>query len=231
VATVEPIDTATCCADHIEHQMLPFEAWSTSYAIAPPPAALGGNDEAVYRITAALDGTELQWCPLRPQGAPVVADGLVAYAFQSSKPFTVRSKDPKRPISITQFLESNRTLDEAGKPGDPAMIAIPAAAQFQYKYVFAVPEGYAYDFVTIVARGAGKIELDGMPIDDGELSDLAVIDGVMHRYVHRAVDAGPHRVESEVAIGITVVGYDEAVSFGFPGGVGLRVIASSPPQG
>lgn len=231
VATVEPIELAECCADHLEHQMLPFEAWSTSYAVAPPPGPTGGDDRAVYRITAALDDTELQWCPLRPEGAPVVADALRHYAFESSKPFTVRSKDPDKPIAITQFLESNRAIDDAGQPGDPSMIAVPAAAQFQYKYVFAVPGGYAHGFVTIVSRGAGTITLDGEPLDEDELSDLAVIDGVMHRYVHRELEAGAHRVEAEVAIGITVVGYDQAVSFGFPGGVGLRVIASSPPQG
>jgi hypothetical protein len=214
VATVEPASTTRCCADHLEHQMLPFEAWSTRYAIAPPPAPDGGNDPAVYRVVAALDGTELQWCPLRPEGAPVIADGLRTYTFVSSKPFSVRSTDPERPFSITQFLESHEAVDTGREHGDPAMIAVPAAGQFQYKYVFAVPAGYAENFVTVVSRGAGTIELDGAAVSDQDFADLAVVDGLMHRYAHRDLAAGRHLIESDV-----------------PGGVGLRVIASSPPQG
>ncbi len=231
VATVEPIDAQQCCADHLEHQMLPFEAWSTGYAVAPPPSPNGGDDPAVYRITGAFDGTELQWCPLRPQGAPVVIDGLETQTFVSSKPFTVESRDPEKPIAITQFLESNSAIAPGGQPGDPAMISLPAAAQFQYKYVFAVPPGYSHNFVTIVSRGSGTIDIDGDLIAKDEASNLAVIDGVMYRYVHRAITDGSHRIEADLPIGITVVGYDTAVSFGFPGGVGLKVIAATPPQG
>jgi hypothetical protein len=232
VATVEPIEALACCADHLEHQMLPFEAWSTGYAIAPPPSPNGGNDRAIYRITSAFDETQLIFCPGRPQGAPAQMQGLQTAVFESSRAFTVKSADPNKPIAVTQFLESNQALaGQNGQPGDPAMISLPAAQQFQTKYVFAVPKGYEANFVTVVARGSGDIELDGEVIDSDAFTDLAVIDGVMHTYLHRSLTDGPHRIEADVPIGITVVGYDTAVSFGFPGGVGLRVIAPTPPQG
>lgn len=232
VATVEPIEELDiCCADHLEHQMLPFEAWSDGYAVAPPASPNTGNDPAVYRITAAFDDTELVWCPARPEGAPWTLHGLQTDKFESSKPFTVKSRDPEKPIAITQFLESNSAIMKGGRPGDPAMISLPAAAQFQYKYVFAVPKGYSHNYVTVVARGTGDLELDGEVVPAEDFTNLAVIDGVMHTYVHRAVEDGSHRIEADVPIGITVVGYDDAVSFGFPGGVGLKVIAPTPPQG
>jgi hypothetical protein len=230
VATVEPIEDLKCCADHLEHQMLPMEAWSTGYAVAPPPGPAGGDDPAVYRITAAFDDTELTWCPTRPAGAPSVLDGLETVDFETDGAFTVRTDDD-RPIAITQFLLSNTAIVPEGQPGDPAMIALPAADQFQSKYVFAIPAGYELNFVTILARDRGEIRLDGELVPEADAVEAGVLQGRMHRYVHRTVGVGSHRVEAEVPIAVTVVGYGQAVSYGFPGGVGLRVVAATPPQG
>jgi hypothetical protein len=64
-----------------------------------------------------------------------------------------------------------------------------------------------------------------------DFADLGVEHGLMHRYVARDVEVGAHTIEAEMAVGITVVGYDEAVSYGYPGGAGLRVIAIPPVAG
>ena len=46
---------------------------------------------------------------------------------------------PSKPFALTQFLLSNQAINPLGQPGDPAMIALPAAAQFETNYIFLVP--------------------------------------------------------------------------------------------
>jgi hypothetical protein len=232
VATIEPYSRGDCCADHLEHQMLPLEAWGTAYAVAAPPNSTGdGNDLAVYRITGAYHDTELEYCPTPPPGAPQSVGAYETATFETNRSFTVFSKDDDKPFAITQFIESTVATGRDDMLGDPAMIALPAALQFQRKYVFAVPSGYEVDFVTVVSRGLGDVELDGSSIPDEDFSDLAVLAGVLYRYAHVEVGPGSHTIESTVPIGITVVGYDTAVSYGFPGGLGLKVIAIPPNAG
>jgi hypothetical protein len=232
VATIEPYSRGECCADHLEHQMLPLEAWGTAYAVAAPPNSEGdGDDLAVYRITGAYHDTELEYCPTPPPGAPQSVGAYETATFETNTSFTVFSKDEDKPFAITQFIESTVATGRDDLLGDPAMIALPAATQFQRKYVFAVPSGYEVDFVTVVSRGLGDVELDGSSIPEEDFSDLAVLSGVLYRYAHVKIGPGSHTIESSVPIGITVVGYDVAVSYGFPGGLGLKVIAIPPNAG
>jgi hypothetical protein len=137
--------------------------------------------------------------------------------------------DPDHAFSVVQFLQSWQALG-GERPGDPAMLVVPAAAQFERQFVFVVPEGYVENRVTIVARGEdGVVRLDGAAVEGWK--DLAVLDGLYHRYVQVAVDEGQHVVEAETEVGVSVFGYDEAVSFAYPGGAGLRIISVPPAEG
>jgi hypothetical protein len=229
VATAEPIEDNVCCADHLEHQMSPLSAWGSRYAVAPPASPEGdGDDEAVYRITGAFDGTELHYCPSRPGEAPLTLDARETVEFATDQPFTVRAVDPDHAFAVTQFLQSFQALGDE-RPGDPAMLVVPAATQFERRFVFVVPAGYVENRVTVVARGeAGVVRLDGTAIETW--NDLGVLDGLHHRYAQLPVDEGQHVVEAETEVALSVFGYDDAVSFAYPGGAGLRVI-SVPPAG
>jgi len=227
VATVVPPGSTECCADHIEHQLPPQEAWGTAYAVAPPPSPVEDKgDPAVYRITGAFADTELRFCPTAPTGAPSIIQPGETVAFETDLAFTVTS-DPDKPFAVTQFLESNGALS-AEQPGDPAMIVIPSLGQLQHRYLFAVPAGYAHNYVTIVTRGAPDVTLDGEPVDADLFQPVGVARGQEHAYATVAVDTGAHIVESEVPVATTVLGFDAAVSYGYPGGSGLRVIATTP---
>ena len=229
MATAVPADAQVCCADHLEHQLPPIDAWGTAYAIAPPSSPSGmADDPAEYRIVAAFDDTELFYCPEAPDGAPEVLMAGESARFTTDQPFTVMADEDKA-FSITQFLLSFQAIGE--QPGDPAMIVVPSVQQLQNKYVFVVPAGYAENFVTITVRGEGVVTLDDETIDPEAMADIGVVRDQAHRYVQRAVDVGAHTISADVPIGITVTGYDEAVSYGYPGGSGLDVIAIPPVAG
>ncbi len=231
VATVEPLALSACCADHLEHQLSPRSAWGSRYAIAPPPGARGeGDDTALYRITGSFDDTELLYCPSPPMGAPSTIDAGETIEFTTDQPFTVAAADRKHAFGMAQFILSNEAIDSDGL-GDPGMLIVPSAVQFEKRFVFVVPAGYVDNRVTVVAQGDGAVTLDGDAVPQSAFTELGVLDGLQFRYAQLELDEGQHTVEGVGRIGVSVFGYDEAVSFAYPGGAGLRVVSVPPAAG
>lgn len=231
VATVEPFDAAQCCADHLEHQLSPRTAWGSRYAVAPPPSVSGvGNDPAVYRVTGAFDDTHLLYCPRKPEDAPTHLDAGQTVEFESDAPFTVVAEDPEHAFGVAQFLLSTALVSEHGI-GDPAMLIVPSAQQHQTRLTFIVPAGYLETHVTVVARDEDAVMLDGEEVPPGRFRPLGNLGGRTFRYAQVPVAGGQHVIESVGQLGVSVFGYDEAVSFAYPAGAGLRVVSIPPAAG
>jgi hypothetical protein len=231
VATVEPINAQECCADHLEHQLSPRSAWSSRYAVAPPPSVSGsGDDPALYRITGAFDGTKLFYCPARPEGAPTQLDANETRAFVTDEPFTVLAADRDHAFGMAQFVLSSGVVSNEGI-GDPAMLIVPSALQFESRLAFVVPAGYVETHITVVAQGDDTVTLDGDDLSSGMFTPLGVLDGEPFRYAQVPVDEGQHIIEARGRVGVSVFGYDEAVSFAYPGGAGLRIVSIPPAAG
>ena len=233
VATSEPSTTNKCCADHEEHQMLPLEAWSAAYAVAPAADAEGNGDcRSLYRISAGYDDTELVYYPAAPAGAPTVLGAYETAEIVTDQPFVVAATDPLKTFSVTQFLLSSGEFGGvlSSYPGDPSMIVLPAVDQFQTEYVFLVPPGYDSYYVTIVRGGDTEVDFDGAPVTTA-FSSLGTYDGVDYQYAHVALTSdqwGRHSVSASEPLAITVVGYATTVSFGYPGGAGVSAISDIP---
>ncbi|MGH1345738.1 MAG: IgGFc-binding protein [Nannocystales bacterium] len=229
VATSEPSINASCCADHVEHQMLPLTAWGSGYVAAPAAAAQGsGNDASMFRVTGAADGTVLEYSPIAPEGAPATIDAYETVAFITDVAFSVRSADGE-PFAVSQFLLSNQYFGGlGGRPGDPSMMLLAAVEQFQDRYVFLMPQGYASNYVTVAAPADTVLTLDGSPVP-ASLTPMGQVDGVAFGYAHLSVAAGPHVIEGDLPFGIVVSGHADDVSYGYVGGSGVAKIAEPPP--
>jgi hypothetical protein len=232
VATLEP-QPGVCCADHLEQQMLPISAWGTSYVTAPPPEPgnPGVSNRVAYRITGAFDATNLVYSPSTPAGAPTAINAEQTIRFETDQAFSVTTLDSAKPFAVTQFLLSNQNFvpDPPYQNGDPAMISFPAVAQFQEHYVFVVPEGYANNSVTIIRPAGATITLDGNDLSIATWTAAGNAEGKSYEYVRLELTAGSHTIDAEEKVGIVSVGYDADVSYGFPGGSGLAIIATPPP--
>jgi hypothetical protein len=102
--------------------------------------------------------------------------------------------------------------------GDPAMMLAVPKEQFMESYVFLIPDAYLDDYVNIVAPEGAAIYLDDALIPQSEFEVV----GLSGLAVHRAkVEDGVHTVWSIEKFGIMVYGYDNDVSYGYPGGLGL----------
>ncbi|MCP4676413.1 MAG: hypothetical protein GY854_13050 [Deltaproteobacteria bacterium] len=230
VSTSEPATTTNCCADHVEHQMLPLEAWGATYVVAPAVAARGGTDhKSVYRISAAFDGTQLTYSPAPPDGAPTTLSAYETVEVMTKDPFVVTSNDPEKPFSVTQFLLSNQFFATLGSyPGDPSMIVLPAQDQFQTEYVFLVPDGYNFNYVTVVRPTGAAVTLNGNPITE-TFAPIGGYENTDYEYGHIKLESGHHVIVSDEPVSITVLGYSPDVSFGYPGGSGVKQISEPPP--
>jgi hypothetical protein len=230
VATSEPSKTFLCCADHVEHQMLPLEAWGSSYAVTPAMTPQGDGDrKSLYRISAAFDGTELVYSPAPPDGAPATLDAYETAEVITKEPFVVSSTDPNKPFSVTQFLLSNLYFSSGGdsSQGDPSMIVFPALDQFQEEYVFLIPRGYSNNFVTVVKPAGAEVLLDGSPVS-ASFSALGEREGTSYQYAHVKLPKGHHVLRADEPVAISVIGYSDDVSYGYPGGSGVKAISDVP---
>lgn len=239
VCSWEPTPHQYCCCDHLEHQMLPLNAWGEAYIVSlAAPASDGEEDNVRVRIVGSFDQTALSYSPSAPAGAPTSIDAYESVVFTTTSSFIVTGDQP---FAVAEFLMSNEAITVDPTPGDPddnffigdpAMILVPPSVQFQGEYVFQVPAEYASNWVTVLRPAGAEVELDGASITDAATwKNVGLLDGTTWQRGHFPISFGPHRVESpaDEGVGILVVGYDVAVSFGFAGGSGVEFQDSPPP--
>lgn len=238
VCSWEPTPSVDCCCDHLEHQMLPLTAWGQAYLVSTaPPASATDDDDVRVRIVGSFDGTALSYSPAIPPGAPTTINAYETRVFTASSSFAVTGD---KPFAVAEFLMSNEAVTVDPTPddpndnffsGDPAMILVPPAAQFQGEYVFQVPAEYETNWVTVLRPAGAEVSLDGASkTNEPGWLDIGTLGGTTWQRGHFAISFGPHRVESDApeGIGILVVGYDTAVSFGFAGGSGVEFQDEAP---
>ena len=164
-----------CCADHLEHQLLPESAAGTKYVAArmPPrtPAvrAAGGDvsivDEPEYfRILALYDGTNVHASLPEPNDNFLLNRGEYV-TVEAHCDFVVRASHP---IVLGQFVGGQATTgippDLPG--GDPSFVILSPVEQWRTKYVFLTPDKYAFDFIVVVTPVGANTTLDGIPLGD-----------------------------------------------------------------
>ena len=103
--------------------------------------------------------------------------------------------------------------------GDPAMMLAVSEEQFMDSYVFLTPDAYLTDYLNVIAPlDAQKVVLDNNQINPSSFVPIGMSGYGVFR---TAVADGIHQIWSDKKIGIVVYGYDDDVSYGYPGGMGL----------
>jgi len=222
----------TCCADHLEQQLLPVKTWGSSYVATKSWDR--GLEKDIWRIMAAEDNTKVVLVP--PQSGisiPILSRGEW-FEFESAGNFEIHAQNEK-PIMVGQFLAAQDAPEpnvggianqgDAGT-GDPAfMLAVPVE-QYREDYVILVPAEYAENYFNITAPTGAAVTVDGEDILDGFFT---VIGSGEYSVYRQRLEPGTHTITSTEPAGVIVYGYDQYVSYAYTGGLTLDEINKETP--
>ncbi len=201
-----------CCADHIEQQLFPTSAWGRSYLAVRSYTRAAEPD--VWRILAKTDGTRVTLDPPLIDVPPLQRGQW--FEFSADIDFQLTSTEP---VMLGQFLVGE-TWGNASI-GDPAfMLAVPNR-QFREAYVFLAPNKYARDYVSIAVPIGARALLDGEEASSLPLSRVSDIGASGWRSIRVPISDGFHNLVCPNTCSVMVHGYDQYVSYAYPGGLNL----------
>jgi len=211
-----------CCGDHLEDQVIPRSAMGTEYVVSHSAwrTTTGSWIEYdYYKVLAVVPDTHVTTTLTDVGSFNLGADEVMEFGARSG--FALWSTEP---VHVVQVLASMDQTEE--RIGDPSLIHFPAVEQRRSKYVFTTGEGFAENWAVVSMPEDATATIDGADVGascdwdlDGELM------GITYRSYYCPISAGTHVVDGAgEPVGLTVYGYFEAGSYGFPGGSDLREI-------
>ena len=258
----DTLATRSCCADHLEEQVFPEDSFGTSFAAVKTMSRsklvdAAGWDVAVipdepefWRIVASREGTVVTTNLPPPQDRYTLGRGGNVF-IEATRDFLVSSTGP---IALLQVPASQQatgipsTLPGGQRPpgGDPSLIWVPPIEQWRDRYLFLVPNKYAFDTLLIAAPASAHLMYDGLPIDmvttcehrpigmqpppgGGDPVEYVAIRCQLSFPVPGgagAQDDGVHLVTAMGGerFGLVVWGWDSFVSYGYPAGSNVERI-------
>ncbi len=231
--------------DHFEAQLFPTAAWGTSYE-CEKYTKRSPIDVDRWRIVGGVNGTTVTLSDPSIATVPTLAAGQV-FEFATAENFDLNASEP---VLVAHYLQAwgtlagsqydkttfpnptTNTCPEAGGSsdaeclGDASMTLAVPTAQYLSAYTFFTPSSYAYDYVDVIAPMGATVILDGDPIPA-----LTAIAAGMYGLAQIPVQAGVHAMTGNQPFGITLYGYDYAISYSCPGGLDLHTIGFAGPPG
>jgi hypothetical protein len=214
-------DTDVCCADSAHQQIPPLSSWGNEYVAVRHRSRTSAEERGLWQVVAVVDGTQLQYTPSAPQGAPLTLNAGQAVDFFSAQPFVVRSQDTRHPIYVGSFMTSSSfpTGPGLGGDGDPEFVNVMPTAQFSPSYTFFTDPTYPEtNLVVVRKRGEdGKfadVRLDcaqapvagWKPIGDYEYARIDLVTGNFEPVIP-GCDNGRQRMTSGAPFSLTVWGW------------------------
>lgn len=230
------IPTSKYACDCGHQQILPVKALGSEYVAARYRDRMAGNNEAVlWTITGAVDGTNLTYDPAAPVGAPTTLLGGQIARFSSKDSFTVKSQDADHPFALAGHMSGWTNLPGSNQ-GDPEYVITIPPAQYLNHYLFLTDSTYKTSHLVFVRQktkdGMFKpVSLDCLgevtnwqPIGASGQYEYAGVDLVKDGAPQGACDNGVHTADSDAPFGLTVWGWDFAVSYAYPAGMSTQPI-------
>lgn len=162
----------SCCADHLEDQVVPLRAVGRKYALGHVPsrskavAAAGARlgvvpEPEYYRVVSTSNEDTLVSTTLKAPNDNFILKGMGASRILTS--FTDFTLVGDKPVIVANVQASQ---EAAGVPrglpgGDPSLTYVPSTEQWRSDYVLLTPDKYAFDFLVITAPYSTKVYLDG----------------------------------------------------------------------
>lgn len=207
---VQTGEGTACCADHMEEQLMPQKLLG-SHALAVK-AKPRGSEPDIWRIQAAEDNVTITTTPAQPGANGVTlakrGDWLEVTTDVS---FEIQATGT---IQVMQYLVSQEATEDW--TGDPSMILAVPTERFRSSYVLMVPPDYNENWVSIIAPAGTEVTVDGTPVPAGDFVNFGT---QAWSFAYVALSDGIHTIASTQPFGLSAYGFNNAVSYGYPGGI------------
>jgi RHS repeat-associated protein len=206
-----------CCADHLLEQLPPANSWGKRFATIPLATRTKGD---YFRFLARDDGTA------------VYLDGALVAVLNRGEFVERLLKAPAeiiatKPILVAQYCTSIYFDNGTTGKADPFFMIVPPYTQFLDHYTIATPaSGFQINYANVIAPTAllGSITLDGTALSAGSFTAIGV-SGYSGAQVPLAV--GAHTLGGPAGFGVSVYGFAQDESYGYPGGLNLSPTVTS----
>jgi hypothetical protein len=145
-------------------------------------------------------------------------------AFYADHGFTLKSNGGA--VMVGQFLVSQGLIPDGGT-GDPSFVVFPAAEQHRKDYTFLVPTTFSSNYMVLSKPQNAGITIDGEGLaefNDCTVGVVGVVNGITYDQLTCPMSEGVHSVSSDKPFGLTVYGYYNVGSYGYPGGSDVKII-------
>jgi len=222
LASVEVQVDETCCAEHLEEQLMGVSYTGTDFVIpaSPQKNISSGHEPELVRILAIEDASMTTTLPPGDVGFSLAKGQHVDVVVTAG--FAVESSGR---LVIGQLM-SGRTLNDQGI-GDASLTLVPpVSARPTYTY-FGVPDDGMDSYRVVISAPSGaSLSLDGDTLGGCEERDDGELDGVEYSSWDCEVPPGLHSVlggpdldQAFTRVGVFVYGYSTAGTWAHPGGI------------
>ena len=231
------IDTQDQFCDAAQQQLLPVKALGNEYVAARYKDRVVGKPESPpWRILGAVDGTQLTYDPSPPNGAPAILSRGQIVTFWTSEPFTVKSQDSDHPFYLSAHMTGCQYKGNGYQIGDPEFVNVTSPSQYLSTYDFFTDVTMGYTHLVLVRKlgdqGTFKdVTLDCLgvvkgwrPVGKSGQYETVGVDLVDRGLPVGSCNNGYHTARSDGAFGLTVWGWDTAVSYAYPAGARIAPI-------
>ena len=246
--------TRTDC-DHLVEQIPPHTTWGTTYFLSPLAARESGDiyrvastyDNNQVTVTCVNKGSSTTDTILSTSLSRGGWQEFNVSYFQNTCPNFVPMYccvEATKPVLVAQYsqghaVDAQCTGDIGTQLGDPFMIVVPPVVQYINNLTFATVEGSSGKFLTRYINIAvhkmffqpDMIYLDDQLVesDRNQWNPFYCSNGEICGYgLSKAITAGDHTIYHEMesaALGVTLYGFQQQNSYGFPIGMELQPIS------
>lgn len=222
-------NTGYCDAGH--QQLLGVQNLGNEYLVARYPSR-GGDDNAPISFVGIVDGTTITADPAIPGVPPTLNRGQLV-TLNTTEPFSVKSQDADHPFYVAAYMTGSGM---GSGIGDPEYVNIVPPLQYLNSYLFATDPTYRYTSLVFKRQKDASgffqdVTLDCMgavtgwtPVGAGGQYEVARFHIVSNGAPVGGCDNGVHTATSPVPFGLSVWGYDQDVSYGYPAGMSVKAI-------
>jgi len=236
-ATCMNIPNAKPACDTLHQQLPPIRLLGDTYVATRYRDREGASEPETtpWRILAAADGTKLTFDPPIPD-APTTLDRGKWAELWAPGTFVVKSQDANHPIYVASYMTGGTNISTGD--GDPEMVNVLPVGQYLSSYVFLTDPTYGNTnlvFVRAPEDGVyADVQLDCVGNVQGWTKigssgyEVAYVDLVRKGLPQGTCENGVHRAKSSKPFALTVWGWDRAASYGYPAGMGTKILNDVP---